>query len=135
MSQFEKTIYYHDTECGGVVYYANYLKYLEEARTEFLQEKGVNLKELAKDNTWFAVKSVKVDYQRPARYQDALSIHTKLSKVRSVSLEFTQTVFCDKAELLKAHTVLVCITQDFKPKAIPDQIIAQCKQEKYVQHL
>ncbi|MFA6281569.1 MAG: YbgC/FadM family acyl-CoA thioesterase, partial [Candidatus Omnitrophota bacterium] len=76
----QKRIYYHDTDCGGVVYYANYLKYLEEARTEYMRERGLDLKELAGTGLLFVVKKVEIEYKSPARYADLLEISTKLGR-------------------------------------------------------
>ena len=66
--QIKKTIYYHDTDSGGVVYYANYLKYLEEARTEYFRSKFQELKTLAERGVLFVVARVEIDYRSPAKY-------------------------------------------------------------------
>jgi len=122
MSQITKKIYYHDTDCGGVVYYANYLKYFEEARTEFLVEKGIDLKFLSDNSTWFVVKKVEIDYKAPAHYANQLVISSEITKVKNVSLEFIQEIKRDQQLLVSAKTQLVCVDGDFKPKAIPDNI-------------
>ena len=80
----QKRIYYHDTDCGGVVYYANYLKYLEEARTEYMEKRGLILKELAEKGFLFVVRRVDIEYKAPAHYGDTLEIVTKLSKIKNV---------------------------------------------------
>lgn len=116
-------IYYHHTDCGGVVYYANYLNFLEEARTEYLAERGVFVKECAKQGTLFVVARQEIDYKLPAVYGDLLDMHTKISNVSGVRMEFdyeiknqnNKTVCC-------AKTILVCIGKDFKPKSIPEEI-------------
>ena len=118
----KKRIYYHDTDCGGVVYYANYLKYFEEARTELFRDKGIDLKELASERLLFAVKRVEVDYKGPARYGDELIISTDVSKVKNASLEFLQSIKRDDSLLVLAKTILVCIDGQFKPCMIPDEI-------------
>ena len=122
MEAMVKKIYYHDTDCGGVVYYANYLKYLEEARTEYMAARGVDLRELSGRGVLFAVKNVVIDYKMPARYADSLSIFTKISKVKAASLEFLQEIKRDGKLLVSATTVLVCINHDFRPCQIPEQI-------------
>jgi acyl-CoA thioester hydrolase len=84
----EKKIYYHDTDCGGVVYYANYLKHLEEARTEFLSDKGINLQKLAGEGMWFAVAKVDIEYKAPAGYQDTIRIITSIESSRKTAMQF-----------------------------------------------
>ncbi len=117
----EKKIYYHDTDCGGVVYYANYLKHLEEARSEFCAEKGIDLGKLSEKGTLFVVARVEVDYKSPARYQDVISIYTSVEKVRNSSLKFIQEIKKNELTLVKAVTTWVCVANDFRPKIIPEQ--------------
>lgn len=80
-------IYYHDTDCGGVVYYANYLKYMEEARTEFFEQRGLSLKELTKNQTLFVVIRQEIDYKTPAFYGDILEITTTLVNVSQQAID------------------------------------------------
>ncbi|MCK4777591.1 MAG: YbgC/FadM family acyl-CoA thioesterase, partial [Actinomycetia bacterium] len=115
MSKMNKKVYYHDTDSGGVVYYANYLKYFEEARTEYLSGQGIDLKELSKEGVIFAVRAVKVNYRAPARYGDTLEISTQLTKVGGASLEFVQEVKVGNRLLVMAQTSLACINRDFMP--------------------
>ncbi|MBU2102740.1 MAG: YbgC/FadM family acyl-CoA thioesterase [Candidatus Omnitrophota bacterium] len=124
-----KKIYYHDTDCGGVVYYANYLKYMEEARTEYMRERGIDLCALAKNGVLFAVKNVSIDYKAPARYADTLTIATRIVRQKNVSIEFVQEIRKDTQLLVSATTTLVCINQEFKPQAIPDSLQKQCTTE------
>ena len=70
-----KKIYYHDTDCGGVVYYANYMKYLEEARTEYLLSKNIDTR---KNDALFAVRKTEIRYRAPARYGDTIDVFTEL---------------------------------------------------------
>jgi len=81
MHEHIKRIYYHDTDCAGVVYYANYLVYMEEARTECLRAKGIELLDWAKEGFQFVVKHVDIDYKSPGRYADTLKVVSKISKV------------------------------------------------------
>lgn len=117
-----KRIYYHDTDCGGVVYYANYLKYFEEGRTELLRERGIDLKVLAAQKVLFAVKNTSIEYKSPARYADEIEIITQISKVKNASLEFAQQIQRGDSLLVLANTVLVCIDSQFKPCVIPTEI-------------
>jgi len=122
MSQMTKKIYYHDTDCGGVVYYANYLKYLEEARTEYLHERGIDLKAYGDRGILFVVKNVIIDYTAPARYADNLSILTNITRIKNVSLEFSQEIMRANQLLVSAQTTLVCIDTSFKPRSIPEEL-------------
>ncbi len=124
-----KRIYYHDTDCGGVVYYANYLKYPEEARTEYMEARGLNLKELADKGTLFVVKRVDIEYKAPAHYADTLEISTKISKIRNVSVEFLQEIKREEKILVSAVTTLVCIDKSFRPCAMSDDFLNRFQNE------
>ena len=119
MHHYTKNIYYHDTDCGDVVYYANYLKYLEEARTEVLREKGISLKELSASGVWFVVKNVDIEYKMPAKYADVLDITSEITKQKNVTLEFYQEVKRAEEVLVTAKATLVCVNSSFKPHPIP----------------
>ena len=119
-----KKIYYHDTDCGGVVYYANYLKYFEEARTEFMAQAGIELKELQARGVLFVVRKVEIGYKSPARYGDRLTVHSRLTKARNVTLEFHQSIKRGDLLLVEALTQLVCIDKEFRPQPIPADILA-----------
>lgn len=129
----KKRIYYHDTDCGGIVYYANYLKFLEEARTEFFESKGISIKDLAEKGILFVVARQEIDYKSPAHYGDILDIDARLSNVGRVKIEFANDISRisgiplsgknQKGEIIaSAKTVMVCIDNGFKPKTIPDDI-------------
>ena len=119
----QKRIYYHDTDCGGVVYYANYLKYFEEARTEYMEERGLKLKELSDKGTLFVVRNVSIEYKAPAHYADILEISTKINKIRNVSVEFLQEIKREGKLLVSALTTLVCIDKNFRPCAMCDELL------------
>jgi acyl-CoA thioester hydrolase len=88
----EIKIYYEDTDCGGVVYYANYLKYFERARTHYLEERGLSVRDLMDKGTVFVVVHAEVEYQSPARYGDTLVIDTIISDLSAASLTFGHVV-------------------------------------------
>src|SRR3989338_8890805 len=92
MHYMEKKIYYHDTDAGGVVYYANYLKHLEEARFEFCLSKGINLSESATEGILFAVVHLDMDYKSPARYGDTIRIFTGIEKIGFSSIHFAHEI-------------------------------------------
>ncbi|MEA3560977.1 MAG: YbgC/FadM family acyl-CoA thioesterase [Candidatus Omnitrophota bacterium] len=119
-----KSIYYHDTDCGGIVYYANYLKYFEEARTEYLRGKGIILNKLAEEGNMFVVRDVSITYKSPARYGDRLEIFSKIEKAKNASLVFYQEVYRGKNLLVSAKTTLVCIDIQFNPVVMPQKMLA-----------
>lgn len=116
-------IYYHHTDCGGVVYYANYLNFLEEARTEFFAHQGFSIKELADNGTMFVVARQEVDYKAPAVYGDTLEIITKVGELSAVKMIFEHEIRNQNEKVTtKAKTTLVCVDSNLKPKAIPEEI-------------
>jgi acyl-CoA thioester hydrolase len=116
-------IYYHHTDCAGLVYYATYLKFLEEARTEFLEKRGISIKELIKQGTPFVVARQEIDYKSPAFYADTLDIDTRLSNISTMRIGFEYEIKNQNGKTIcVASTVMACVGGDFKPKAIPDEI-------------
>lgn len=120
--RLEKRIYYHDTDCGGVVYHASYLNHLEEARTEYLREKGIDIGELARQGTIFPVIRLEVDYKSPARYSETIEVATSIGKIGHASIHFEQEIKRGNTVLLKAKVVCACVDAGLKAKPIPDNI-------------
>ncbi len=118
----EKKIYYHDTDAGGVVYYANYLEHLEEGRFEFCLSKGVSMVEAAKESAIFPVVHFEIDYKSPARYGDVIRIFTDIGKIGFSSIHFLQEIKRGGVTLIKAKTVWACVNEALKPQAIPEKI-------------
>jgi acyl-CoA thioester hydrolase len=85
-------IYYEDTDCGGIVYYANYLKYFERARTQYLEDRGLSVSELMKAGRVFVVVHAEVDYRAPARYGESLEIETIISEMSPAAMTFSHVV-------------------------------------------
>ncbi len=119
---YHRRIYYHDTDCAGVVYYANYLKYLEEARTEMLTDRGVSMKELALRGLGFAVAKVDIEYKAPSRYQDMLTIVSKINRIRLSAIQLAQSVYRDRTLIAESSVILVLVGTDFSPLKIPEEI-------------
>lgn len=116
-------IYYHHTDAGGVVYYANYLKFLEEARTELLESKGLLMKDLIERGVLFVVAHQEIDYKMPARYGDVLESRAQVVNMGAARIEFQQDIANQDGQLVtKAKTTLVCIDKNFKPQQIPEDI-------------
>lgn len=119
-------VYYEDTDSGGVVYHANYLKYFERARTEYLRKLGFQLDALLRDEgVLFVVRSLQIDYLKPARFNDALEVSTEITTVRSASLIFRQTLLRTNDDMLSAADVrVVCLqAEGFRPVAIPEILL------------
>lgn len=119
-------IYYEDTDCGGVVYYANYLKYFERARTEFLDAQGVSLKDLMDRRIYFVVAEASLKYLSPGRYNDILTIETTLEKSGPVTLLFSHRVLRgeDPEILVQASVKIACVGHDMKPLRLPPQVLS-----------
>lgn len=117
-------VYWEDTDAGGVVYYANYLRFLERARSEWLRALGVEQTELAeKDGVLFVVRRVEADYLRPARHNDLLTVACRVEQIGPASLLMAQEVHRDEEILLQARVKLACVRAgDFKPAKIPAHV-------------
>jgi len=85
-------IYYEDTDCGGVVYYANYLKYFERARTHYLEERGLSVTGLLKEGTQFLVVHAELNYRSPARYGETLTVETTVTQIGRTSVTFAHVI-------------------------------------------
>jgi acyl-CoA thioester hydrolase len=121
----ERRIYYHDTDAGGVVYYANYLKHLEEGRTELCRTRGVDTGVLKEQGIVFPVVRVEASYKAPARYADIISIVTEIEKIGRSSIHFYQEIRRGAQLLVKAKTIWACVGSDFKSQAVPAEIVAK----------
>ena len=121
-------VYYEDTDAGGVVYYANYLKYLERARTEALINIGLsNLK--IKDNykALIIVKSCKIDYKKSAYLEDELNINSYIISATKTSFVMNQTIIKDKIVIVEAKIHLVFVNEKGKPIKIPKLVVDKFK--------
>ncbi len=118
----ENKIYYHDTDAGGVVYYARYLEHLEEARSEYCRSKGVDLVKLASGGIIFPVVRLEIDYRAPARYGDLVKIYTRVEKVGNASICFSQDIKNGDRVILNAKTVWACVSRDLKVQRVPDDV-------------
>ncbi len=114
-------IYYEDTDSGGVVYYANYLKFLERARTEAIYSFGLTNNTLReKYGTLIIVKSCKIDYLKPSKFEDKLTISSKLKEISKTSFVMEQNIYRDKELITKAEVHLVTVNENAKPIKIPE---------------
>ena len=117
-------VYYEDTDSGGVVYHANYLRFMERARTEWLRSLGFEQQRLLEDHVAFAVARVEVDYRGPARLDDLLTVTADLERTASrVSIQFVQRISKDDELLTRGFVKIVCIdTRSFRPTSIPQSL-------------
>jgi acyl-CoA thioester hydrolase len=121
MNTIEIKIYYEDTDCGNVVYYANYLKYMERGRTEFLADHGFSVSEFATQGTVFVVARAEIDYRSSARLGDTIVVKTWIAEHTRTSLLFCHTM-TDKTSgklIAEAQARLVCVDPHGKIKRIP----------------
>jgi acyl-CoA thioester hydrolase len=114
-------IYYEDTDAGGVVYYANYLRYMERARTEFLSESGIDVAGYHNKGYLFAVINVDVQYKKPAVLGDIIDVTTEVREVTNVTITLRHQVFRENNLLVEATVRLACITKDGKPRRLPEE--------------
>jgi acyl-CoA thioester hydrolase len=129
MNTIEVKIYYEDTDCGNVVYYANYLKYMERGRTEYLAARGVSVKELMDQGTVFVVARAEIDYRSAARYGEVIVVKTWVTETTRASLLFEHSM-TDRATgrlLVESQARLVCVDAAGKPKRIPPEVLEKIR--------
>src|SRR5690606_5098267 len=118
-------VYYEDTDAGGIVYYVNYLKFMERARTECLRELGFAQSQLAGENLLFVVHSAKARYHAPARLDDEILISAEVIELNRASLRFRQQIrrAADNVLLCEGQFLVACVRADnLKPRAIPETL-------------
>jgi acyl-CoA thioester hydrolase len=124
-SAFDWTVrvYYEDTDAGGIVFYANYLKFFERARTEWLRAAGIGQQELLEsEGAAFVVKSAALDYHAPARLDDVLTIRTTVEKLGRASVQFAQQAWKGELLLTSASVKVGCVdTATMRPRSLPDR--------------
>jgi len=120
-------VYYEDTDAGGVVFYANYLKFFERARTEMLRSFGFEQDQLiAEENIIFVVRSVEVDYLKPARFNEQIEVGAKIIEKKRTSLIFEQVIKREQDVLCNGKIRIACLdAESMRPKPIPIAILEQ----------
>lgn len=122
---FPCRVYYEDTDAGGIVYYVNYLKFMERARTERLRHLGFSQAQMATENLLFVVHSSQARYHAPARLDDELAVSVQVEALKRASLKFYQQVrrTIDDVLLCEGHFTIVCVRADtLKPRAISEPL-------------
>jgi acyl-CoA thioester hydrolase len=125
MFKFKTKVYYEDTDSGGVVYYANYLKFIERARTNLIQELGFSLKSLSeKNDSHFVVKNIHCNYIQSAKLEDELLIQTKFLEIKKASFKLEQIIYREEKAIFESKVLMVNINSKGKPLKIPDLLVS-----------
>ncbi len=128
MANFSLKVYYEDTDAEGIVYYANYLKYFERARTELIYSCGLNHKDiLSKYEIRIVVKSCDVEFKKPAKFEDNLNVFTKIIKISPVRITMEQKILRKEDVLVDGKIDLVTIDNKGLPKKMPDELYNKFK--------
>ncbi|MCF8475134.1 MAG: tol-pal system-associated acyl-CoA thioesterase [Emcibacter sp.] len=124
-------VYYEDTDAGGIVYFANYLKFMERGRSDMLRlleiEQGEMLKFQKPDDFKFVVSRTEVDYLKPAKLGDVVLVHTRLSKFGGASLMMEQDIWRSGERITKALVKAVALNKDDRPVRLPKEIVEKLK--------
>jgi len=117
-------VYYEDTDAGGIVFYANYLKFFERARTEWLRAAGIGQQDLiASDNAGFVVKSATIDYHAPARLDDEITLTLAVEKLGRASVQFVQKAYRGDVLLAEASVKVGCVDlASVRPRSLPSHV-------------
>ncbi len=119
-------VYYEDTDMGGIVYYANYLRYIERARSDWVRSLGIDQNAMREeDGVVFVVRRVEADYLKPAKFDDELLVRTVVKAVTGVRLIMTQEVVRGKDVLFHAEVTVVCVAEGGTPARLPANIRRQ----------
>ena len=115
-------VYIEDTDAGGIVYYVNYLKFMERARTECLRAMGYDKQSIFNRDMMFVVASANVTYLAPAQLDDELTVRTRATKVARSYIVMQQDVFRGEQKLCGGEIKIACVTRDMKPAAMPPEM-------------
>lgn len=115
-------VYYEDTDAGGVVYYGNYLRFLERARTEFLASKGIDVVKYHHEGYFFVVVNVDISYKKSARLGDIITITTEVKELKNATITFLNKVFRGQELLVEAFVTIACMSHEGKPKRFPEEV-------------
>jgi acyl-CoA thioester hydrolase len=131
---FPVRVYYEDTDAAGVVYYANYLRFAERARTEMLRGLGGSQELLAAEGLAFAVRRCSMEFMKPARLDDLLEVKTRLTDVGGASLVADQRVTRQSTELVRMEMMLACLSPAGKPARLPSALRTRFKDFQSTEH-
>ena len=123
MFQYKLNVYYEDTDSGGVVYYANYLKFIERARTDLIQKLGFSLNQLSNDfDSLFVVKKIDCEYLTSAKLEDELVVRTRILEIKNASFALEQNIERNSKIIFHSKILMVCINSVGKPNKIPKNL-------------
>ena len=122
--RFPVQVYYEDTDMAGIVYHANYFRYIERGRSEWVRELGLDQNAMREKGLVFVVRRIEADYLAPARFEDRLEVVTELASLTRVKMGLTQTVYRGETALFRAQVTVVCMTQAGRPVGLPAEICA-----------
>lgn len=128
MHQFPVRVYYEDTDLAGIVYYANYLKFIERARSEWLRAIGVDQAAMKAEGLVFVVRRIEADYIAPARFDDELTVHSRIHEMGAARITMCQKVRRGDQLLFSAVVTLVCITGAGRPVRLPAAVTSRLGQ-------
>jgi acyl-CoA thioester hydrolase len=127
-------IYYQDTDAGGVVYYANYLRFFEKSWFEYLISMGISLPEWEKAGTYVLIKNVYLDLIDKLQYGDTITVETRIKEVKNAYFVLIHAILKDGKATTKGETKMVCVDKTGKPKRIPEdfktRLVAKTINEK-----
>jgi acyl-CoA thioester hydrolase len=122
--QFPVRVYYEDTDMGGIVYHANYLRFIERARSDWVRGIGVDQNAMREAGLIYVVRRIEADYLAPAKFDEELLVTTSVHNVTPARMVLNQEVTRDGQVLFRAQVTIVCITTDGKPARLPAEIRA-----------
>jgi acyl-CoA thioester hydrolase len=125
---FPLRVYYEDTDLAGIVYYANYLRFIERARTEWVRALGVDQVRLrAEEGIVFAVRRVEADYLRPARFDDRIEVRTEVRDITAARIVLAQDIWRGEERLFASVVTLVCLAASGRPGRLPAGMLADVR--------
>lgn len=127
MHCFPVRVYYEDTDLAGIVYYANYLRFIERGRTEWLRELGIDQLALKAEGLVFAVRRIEADYLSPARFDDLLEVRSRLESHSAARLVMAQELRRGDALLFDAKVTLVAMSENGRPARLPAALLEALK--------
>ncbi len=121
--RYDVRVHWEDTDAAGIVYYANYLRFIERARSDLVRGFGIDQAALlGQDGIAFQVRRCEIDYLTPARLDDELVVETRLHRLRGARMDMSQDVLRDAAALVRTQITLACVGRDGRPRRIPGEI-------------
>ena len=122
-------VYYEDTDAGGIMYHASFIRFCERGRTEFLRHLGLSHAVLFDDHeTGFVVRHMECDYFKPAKLEDMLTVETGIKELKNSSFVMEQSIFCQDLMLFSMTVTIVCVGGNRKPMRVPDMVREKFKE-------